>query len=252
MHRLLALMFVCLFITAGCTNVYKARTSPEKLFVEAQEVAKISSVDSSLEENETIAVNGQSIIINPENIAVNVNHMYRLPVHYEPDDLVIANVRYPYAGVEERSYLRREAADAVEELFIAAENNGYILYFNSGYRPYMRQYELFQNAQLTHGFDQTTVARPGYSEHQTGLAVDISSHEVNFSLTEQFGFTEEGMWVADNAHLFGFIIRYPEGKEAITGYQYEPWHLRFVGDIAPDIFNKGVTFEEYLQIVKKM
>lgn len=250
-QKLVALVFLSLIFTSGCSNAYQVAALPKKVTLDSSDVVKMPTIQA-LEINKTIKLNGQAIIMNPENVTVNVNHANRLPVLYEPDDLVVANVRYPYSGVEERSYLRREAAEAVEELFLAAEEIGHILYFNSGYRPYLRQYELFQNAQLTHGYDQTTVAKPGYSEHQTGLAVDISSNEVNFSLTKQFGLTEEGMWVADHAHLFGFIIRYPEGKEEITGYQYEPWHLRYVGEIAADIYNQSITFEEYLQIVKKM
>jgi D-alanyl-D-alanine carboxypeptidase len=79
------------------------------------------------------------------------------------------------------------------------------------------------------------------------LAIDVTSESVNYQLTERFGETPEGLWVEEHAHKFGFIIRYPEGKEEITGYQYEPWHLRYLGkELAADVAESGLTYEEYL------
>ncbi|WP_242973039.1 M15 family metallopeptidase [Anaeromicrobium sediminis] len=90
-------------------------------------------------------------------------------------------------------------------------------------------------------------AKPGESEHQTGLAIDVSSPAVNYRLTQSFEETKEGKWIKENAPRFGFIIRYEEGKESITGYQYEPWHLRYVGrETAKEIVNRNISFEEYL------
>ncbi len=205
-----------------------------------------------IELNDVITVQGDPIIQNPENIEANVNLDNRLPVDYEPADLVVPDVRRPYEGIQERSYLREEAADALEQLFYEAELNGHILYANSGFRSFERQYELFKNQQIQSGLDQTLVAQPGFSEHQTGLAMDVSSSSVNFGLTEAFGDTEEGIWIEENAHLFGFIVRYPEGKQEITGYSYEPWHLRYVGTIANEIYEQGVSYEEFIENVKKM
>jgi D-alanyl-D-alanine carboxypeptidase len=91
-------------------------------------------------------------------------------------------------------------------------------------------------------------AKPGQSEHQTGLAIDITCEAMNYQLDYSFGVTDEGAWVKENAHRFGFIIRYPEGKEDITGYMYEPWHLRYVGvDLAEEVYNSGLTLEEYFE-----
>jgi D-alanyl-D-alanine carboxypeptidase len=92
-----------------------------------------------------------------------------------------------------------------------------------------------------------TTAYPGQSEHQTGLAMDVSSASVNYQLLESFGETTEGIWLAENAPDFGFIIRYPKGKEEITGYSYEPWHLRYLGiETALQVSARGITYEEYL------
>lgn len=93
----------------------------------------------------------------------------------------------------------------------------------------------------------------GKSEHQTGLAMDETSRSVNLEITEEFGETKEGKWVKENAHRACFIIRYPIGKESITGYQYEPWHLRYVGkEKVSAIYENELTLEEYFQKVKKI
>jgi D-alanyl-D-alanine carboxypeptidase len=96
---------------------------------------------------------------------------------------------------------------------------------------------------------QSYSALPGQSEHQTGLCVDFITSEMNGDLTEAFEDTEAFAWLAQNAYKFGFILRYPKGKEDITGYTYEPWHYRFVGrEAATDIYNGGTTLEQYLQL----
>jgi D-alanyl-D-alanine carboxypeptidase len=90
-------------------------------------------------------------------------------------------------------------------------------------------------------------AKPGQSEHQTGLAADVSSPSVDYQLSNDYGRTAEGKWLAENAHRFGFIIRFPEGKEEITGYQHEPWHIRYVGRAAAkEIYERNLTLEEFL------
>jgi D-alanyl-D-alanine carboxypeptidase len=97
------------------------------------------------------------------------------------------------------------------------------------------------------------VAIPGSSEHQSGLAMDIASKSTDLNLTEGFAETIEGKWLAENAHRFGFILRYPKGKEAITNYEYEPWHFRYVGEKAATvIYQHDWTLEEYFKEVKKI
>ena len=114
-------------------------------------------------------------------------------------------------------------------MFDAAEKEDIILYARSGYRSYDTQVQLFKNYAANHGEEAANKysARPGESEHQTGLVMDVTSESVNLQITSDFGETKEGKWVKENAHNYGFIIRYPEGKSDITGYVYEPWHLRF-------------------------
>lgn len=193
--------------------------------------------------------NGKLIVKNTEDILVLVNKKRNLSSDYKPEDLVIPSVRFPFKEILEKKYLRKEAADALEELFIQAEKEDIILYAVSGYRSYNTQKMLFDNKERKVGFEKANllVAYPGQSEHQTGLAMDVSSESVKFTLEENFGQAVEGKWLKDNAHKFGFIIRFQKETTDITGYSYEPWHIRYVGqEIAKDIYEKNITLEEFL------
>lgn len=138
-------------------------------------------------------------------------------------------------------------------MFASAENAGIHLFAQSGFRSFERQEQIFTAFAEQDGEEAANKysARPGESEHQTGLVMDITSESVNFQLTTEFGATEEGLWVAEHAHEHGFIIRYPKGKESITQYDYEPWHLRYVGiKAATEMNNNNETLEEYLSVTE--
>lgn len=178
-----------------------------------------------------------------------VNKQNPLEADYKPDDL--APVLY-YA--EDRTvagrFLREEAADQFHRMVEAARDEGLTLVMTTAYRSYGFQQVLWDNYVAKEGEAAAArySARPGQSEHQTGLAVDVTSPSVDYELTEAFGSTPEGSWLAANASRFGFILRYPAGKEDVTGYQYEPWHLRYVGQpVAAAIAAAGSTLEEYLE-----
>jgi D-alanyl-D-alanine carboxypeptidase len=184
-------------------------------------------------------------VTDPGDTLVLVNKTTSLDEDYVPDDLVWVDL----PGVRE-TQLRKEAAAALVDLFAAATVKNLSLYCCSGYRSYQTQEELYAENVKSYGQKQADLvsAKPGQSEHQTGLAMDVTAESVNFDLTESFGQTPEGQFIKDNAHLYGFIIRYPEDKTAITGYAYEPWHLRYVGkNAATAIYQKDLTFEEYLK-----
>lgn len=139
----------------------------------------------------------------------------------------------------------KEARQALTALQNDAKNHGYYLPLLSGYRSYSYQKTLYQNYVNRDGEEKanTYSAKPGQSEHQTGLAFDIGE------LNSSFGRTPAGIWLRENAHRYGFIIRYPEGKEAITGYAYEPWHVRYINvQVATEIYQRNITLEEYLQV----
>lgn len=201
-------------------------------------------------------VNGKAVIQNPENILVLVNKNYFLPADYEPSDLTIPKVPFSFGDSDiPKRYMRKEAAHALEQLFAAAKKEGIILYGASGYRSYERQAAIFDAEKKQKGEEKAaqSVARPGQSEHQTGLTIDVTSESVHFQITEKFGETKEGIWLQNNAFKYGFIIRYPKGKENITQYKYEPWHIRYVGKKAAKVIQENhLTLEEYFQKVKKI
>ena len=127
----------------------------------------------------------------------------------------------------------------------AAKKEGYNIPLVSGYRSYELQKTIYNNYIDIYGQAATDTfsAKPGHSEHQSGLAMDVGK------IDDNYGNTSEGKWLALNANKYGFIIRYPKGKEHITGYKYEPWHIRYLGvDIATKVYSSGLTLEEYLGI----
>ncbi len=184
----------------------------------------------------------------PDSITALVNKELSLPSDYIPEDLVVPNVYFNTNYFDEKKQMRSEAAKALEELFGAATEENLTLCAISGYRSYQRQYDIFTNNVLTKGMDHTSKfsAVPGYSEHQTGLSIDVSTKSVNYRIDSSFAETPEGKWLAENAHHYGYIIRYPEGKSNITGYSYEPWHIRYVGiDLATFLYKNNLTLEEF-------
>ena len=174
-----------------------------------------------------------------------VNQDSRLSSHFSPHDLRVLNV----ASVNGTHRMRRTAASQAESLFQAAARSGHTLFATSGYRSYATQRTTHNHWINVLGPVQArrVSARPGHSEHQLGLALDISTPGLGGQLSEGFSQTAEGRWLRNNAHRFGFIIRYPRNREADTGFAYEPWHIRYVGvNAATVIFNRGLILEEFL------
>ncbi|REK72049.1 D-alanyl-D-alanine carboxypeptidase family protein [Paenibacillus paeoniae] len=198
-------------------------------------------------DDEAIAVIGQ-----PESLAALVNPLNRLPDEYVPSDLVYPEVRFIFKEKIEKRMMRKEAAEALENLFAGAEKDDIYLAGVSAYRSHKTQKALFERYVKRDGYEKarTYSALPGTSEHETGLAVDVTSSDGKCAAADCFGDTKEAAWLKKNAADYGFIIRYPEGKQDITGYQYEPWHLRYVGaDIAVEIAADDSTLEEYYNAV---
>lgn len=183
-----------------------------------------------------------------------VNKEHGLPADYVPPDLTKPNVKFVYQ-TEEIKQMRKEAADALEEMFAAAEKDGVPLAAVSGYRSYQTQKVLYNNYVKRDGQEAADrySARPGHSEHMTGLSMDIAGADGKCAASDCFHDTKEAQWLKENAHKYGFILRYPPGKEEITGYKHESWHYRYVGKpLATFIYEKEITLEEYYQeYVKK-
>jgi D-alanyl-D-alanine carboxypeptidase len=203
----------------------------------------------ALEDTVTTGANGILTVTNPDDIAVVVNKKRSLPPTYAPD-LVEPNVPFTFSGKSEKRMMRPEAAKALEQLFAAASKDGIKLYGVSAYRSYATQKSTFSGNVQRQGEQDASQfsAQPGQSEHQTGLAIDVGDNNPKCLVEQCFADTPAGKWLPQHVADYGFIIRYPKGKESITGYAYEPWHIRYVGkEIAQEIMSKGITLEEYFQ-----
>ena len=179
----------------------------------------------------------------PTSIWVVVNKQHPLqPVNYAPSDLV---------PVGNNQYMRAEAAQALATMLAAAKTAGYTVTPQSGYRSYQTQVAVYNSEVQAYGqaIADSESARPGYSEHQSGLAIDLGSNGCN--ITDCFGTTPGGEWVATNAYKFGFILRYPADLETVTGYRAEAWHFRYVGiPLATEMHQEGTrTLEQFFSVV---
>ena len=174
-----------------------------------------------------------------DNNLVLVNKFYHLKEDYTPTDLVTLGGQYN-RGVNNK--MRKEAAEALMKMVDAAKLDNIILYNASAFRSYDYQVNLYNRYIKRDGKEAADKysARPGYSEHQTGLCSDLNN------ISDSFDGTDEAIWLKNNAYKYGFILRFPKGKEDITGYKYEPWHYRYVGlDAAKIIHDDDITLEEY-------
>lgn len=183
--------------------------------------------------------------LNVQTLSVLVNKRHGLGSGYVPNNLVTIEDKYAFQG-RQGVQLVKEAYDAFVALNAALESETDMtpLSISTAYRSYGFQSTLYNNYVASDGKEaaDTYSARPGFSEHQTGLAMDLAAEGKNL---DAFGETKQAKWVAQNAARFGFIIRFPDGKDRITGYQYESWHIRYVGDMAQSITDSGLTFDEY-------
>ena len=175
-------------------------------------------------------------------LTILVNKYHKLPDDYEPNDLVALSYNSNY-------YLRKEAAEAFEKLTNAGVLDGVIFYPFSPYRSYKTQEVLYNRYVERDGqaAADTYSARPGFSEHQLGLAVDVRSNTLSDNLTP-----EHYEWMLDNSYKYGFILRYPKGCQHITQFMEEPWHLRYLGvELATKVHDSGLTYDEYYDLYMK-
>ena len=179
-----------------------------------------------------------------------VNRNWALRSDFSPNDLSVVQALNANGAMNSWISLRATAARAMENLINTAYyEDGHVLLIISGYRSFSNQQTIHANQIARRGVTEARrwSARAGHSEHQLGLAMDLSTFGLGGSLSQNFSSTPEGTWVRDNAHRFGFIVRYQNNREADTGYAYEPWHLRYVGvQSATAIFNGNLILEEYL------
>ena len=168
-----------------------------------------------------------------DGIKMLVNKFHYLKEDYSPDDIVPISNWYAYEGHS----TKKEVYDHYISMWNDANELGLVLLVNSSYRTFEEQQEQYDMS------NDDYASRPGYSEHQTGLALDIVSDGVQGN---EFENTDEFKWLQENAHKYGFILRYPKDKEYITGYNYESWHYRYVGEeLATKVKESGLTYDEY-------
>lgn len=172
-------------------------------------------------------------------------------VQYVPSDLMVPNVKLRLDPAAEQMQISQKMYQSLKDLFAAGKVAGFEFELGSGYRSYSLQKQFYDEYVRTMGEAEAnrTSAHPGASEHQTGLAFDIEASGQKCHLDKCLADLPDGKWLAAHAHEYGFITRYPLGKEGITGYDFEPWHLRFVGkDLASQLHAKNKTMEEFFGI----
>ncbi|MEE2521198.1 D-alanyl-D-alanine carboxypeptidase family protein [Pseudarthrobacter sp. J75] len=220
--------------------------SPEPVATAA--VEPVSGTPATAQPSPSAALPGQHSLTDPASPWLVVNKYRPLqPADYAPADLVQPAVAMATSG--ESALLNSTTAAAAEAMFAAAAADGVFLTLASGYRSYNTQVATYNNYVAARGQADadTASARPGYSEHQTGWAFDIADGGGACSFQPCFADQPAGVWAAANGHRFGFVVRYQWMFHPVTGYYYEPWHLRYIGvEAATDMVNKGIhTLEEY-------
>lgn len=198
--------------------------------------ASISLTDKDTVMNTTYANANLEVLL--------INKDHGLSRNYVPENLTIPNIPFSDGLDSEEKHVAGIIAKPLEELVSTAKEEGITLFGNSGYRSYKSQKNIYSSRIKSQGkkLADAYVAKPGFSEHQTGLCIDITNKDRYF--TEG---TREAKWLAENCYRFGFIIRYPKEKKSITNIEHEPWHIRYVGkEAAKYIYDRGITLEEYL------
>jgi D-alanyl-D-alanine carboxypeptidase len=242
---------LCLFVfalsLAGCTGKLQFSQNDEKLGTPppATENKSSSVIGKKAGQQQDDSI---QVVSKPEVIPVLVNKVNKLPKDYQPSNLMYPNIPFTFEQKAEKRQMRSEAGAAIEKLFAGAEQDGVQLLGVSAYRSHASQTALFNYYVDLDGYEaaSTYSAVPGTSEHETGLAIDVTGENGECAAEDCFAGTVEADWLQEHAAEYGFIIRYPKGKDSITGYQYEPWHLRYVGKaIAKEIMSRGITLEEY-------
>ena len=242
-----------------------AKKEAERLAKEAEKLAKEEAERLAKEEAERLAkeeaeriakeeaekakaeAEARKLNIDPSTLTFLVNKEYVLPADYVPK-LAEPKVNHCQPTGSHKRYMRAEAAKALEEMFAAAKKDGYDLWVKTAYRSYSNQYATYTWMLQYRGVEEAVYyhAVPGTSEHQTGLAVDIVCKASNYENELIFEKTKEYEWLKENCYKYGFTLRYWKDKEHITGYNYEPWHYRYVGvELATYLMEHKLTLEEY-------
>ena len=238
-----------IFTKNGAQESRELGTTTKKIEPTIGKIVEPTSIAASVVAKKSTGVSTGVIITEKgDNLLVLINKNVRLPESYEPSDLASIDglVGTTYKGM----LLRSAAVEALGTMAKVAKKDKVNLIVLSAYRSYWSQEATFSSWVGSAGLAaaETFSARPGHSQHQLGTAVDFTAESVNLGLTEYFTQSKEGAWLSQNASKFGFVLSYPEGKEVITGYTYEPWHWRYIGvENAQKMVTSGLILEEFLQ-----
>lgn len=230
MRKKIVLLIIAVVLAAGVYFVFFKNDDAQP--VENTQSSNGQSAPANLSNEEA----SRYTIDNQSSIYFIVNKKRALPSSFVPENLVTVG----------KEQLRSDTSTAVNGLLSSAKKSGINLYVISGYRSFAEQTKTYNGYVKADGRAKadTYSARPGHSEHQTGLAVDVGTGSCD--LQKCFGETKGGKWLAEHAAEFGFIIRYQDGKDNLTGYQYEPWHIRYVGtELADKLSKSGQTMEQF-------
>ncbi len=228
-----SIYWVILFAAAVVTFIIIVWPTSE--VIEDTSPTAVTTTSKSAQKKLTTATKVQYSTNKASSLWVVVNKGRVLPADYRPSAFGALN-------------LRTEASKALANIFKAADNGGLPMKLTSGYRSYSSQQSIYGGYVKTYGQASADrfSARPGHSEHQTGLAADVEPSDGRCRLDQCFGATAEGKWLAANAWRYGFVIRYQKDQENLTGYSYEPWHIRYIGPtLAADIHRTGQTLEQF-------
>lgn len=238
------LVFVALIIIGafGFIINHNIKTNSNRQVSESTFTVDTSSIDTDSYGDESIAQQADN-----NSITTKKHNIEKIDGVTYVDGIIIANKTYSLPEDYDPG-LDKDTLSAFQDMIAAASRDGLRIYLCSGYRSYKDQeivYNGYADERGTEAADEVS-ARPGHSEHQTGLAIDVNYTEFSFADTN------EGQWLAEHCAEYGFIIRFPKGKEEQTGFDYEPWHIRYVGvDIAKEIMENGLCLEEYLGVTSK-
>jgi D-alanyl-D-alanine carboxypeptidase len=230
---------------------YHSASAPGSPFNESQNAGTSTSAsDQSADAADPLAPTAEEKagVDQAASLYVVVNKGRILPSTYVPANLVVPSVPLRTGSGSSEMHVRSDTAAAMEKLFAGAKQDGLSLMLASGYRSYNLQIGLYNGYVKSSGqaYADASSARAGHSEHQTGLGADLEPASRKCEVDPCFAETPEGKWLADNAYKYGFIIRYQSGKDSLTGYEYEPWHVRYLGvDLATKVYKSGKTLEQY-------
>ncbi|MCF0114261.1 MAG: M15 family metallopeptidase [Erysipelotrichaceae bacterium] len=225
--------------------VYDLQSDPQPYIEDCKNHRDTNSINHFELSGNYYSVYENTIAADESNINMLVNKTYHLTETYTPPEVVEVSVQFAATGVQ----LAKEAADALAAFGTKGQELGLRFYAASGYRDYYRQDSLYTSYIGSMGQEQADAlsARPGFSEHQTGLTIDLAA--IMAEGISEFKDTQEYSWTKDNCMTYGFILRYPEGKSQITGYDFEPWHYRYLGtDLAQRVYDSGLTYDEFYQL----